>query len=51
MKTMLNMMKVERIKMKVFPTHQWLKTWCMKVLLIQKIKLKSKTLQVLHTKN
>jgi hypothetical protein len=41
------MMKVGRIKMKVFPTHKWLETWCMKVLLIQKLKIKTQKTKVL----
>jgi hypothetical protein len=39
MKTMFNMMKVERINMKIFPTHQWLGTWVYENIINSKIKV------------
>jgi hypothetical protein len=52
MKTMFNMMKVMmkvgRIKMKMFPTHWWLKTWAYEGIVNSK---KSQTTRLLHQKN
>jgi hypothetical protein len=35
------MMKVGRIKMKVFPTHKWLGTWAYEGIVNSKIKIKN----------
>jgi hypothetical protein len=55
MKTMFNMMKVlhtmikvGRIKLKVFPTHKRFKTWVYEGNSYQNLKLKSQTIEVLH---
>jgi hypothetical protein len=55
MKTMFNMMKVlhimmkvGKIKMKIFPTHRWLKTWVYKGIVNSK---KSQTIWLLHKNN
>jgi hypothetical protein len=46
MRTMFNMMiilhtimKVEKIKTKIFPTHQWLETWVFEGTINSKIKI------------
>ncbi len=40
MKVLHTMMKVGKIKMKIFPTHQWLETWVCEGTINSKIKIK-----------
>jgi len=41
MRILYTMMKVGRIKMKVFPTHKWLGTWVYEGIVTSKIKIKN----------